>query len=156
MKWVFRILGSLVLLFILLNVYQRFQKTSADKPETQVTTNPDKRKADPSQTEVAPGPAEHEGREALNRNATSVRYSKHARCRMGCRDISEAEVMAILHDGRINYQKSDMRGSPDPKYAIEGNTRDGQEVRIVFANSPRGIVVVTVIDLGKEWTCDCK
>ena len=40
---------------------------------------------------------------------------------------------------------------PDPKYALEGNTHDGQHVRIIFANSPRGPVVVTVIDLEKEW-----
>jgi hypothetical protein len=49
-----------------------------------------------------------------------------------------------------------MRGQPDPKYALEGLTKDGQEVRIIFANSPRGIVVVTVIDLENEWKCNCK
>jgi hypothetical protein len=75
---------------------------------------------------------------------------------MDCRQISESEVMTILKDGVINYQKSDMRGQPDPKYALEGTTSDGQFVRIVFANSPRGIVVVTVIDLEKEWKCNCK
>jgi hypothetical protein len=75
---------------------------------------------------------------------------------MGCRDISESEVLEILRKGRINYSKSDMRGQPDPKYALEGSTQDGQEVRIIFANSPRGIVVVTVIDLENEWKCNCK
>jgi hypothetical protein len=66
------------------------------------------------------------------------------------------EVLDILKNGTINYQKSDLRGSPDPKYAVEGNTADGQRVRMVFAQSPRGVVVVTVIDLEKEWRCDCK
>ncbi len=75
---------------------------------------------------------------------------------MGCRHITEDEVVDILRNGTINYGKSDMRGSPDPKYAIEGDTKDGQEVRIIFANSPRGIVVVTVIDLENEWKCNCK
>ena len=101
-------------------------------------------------------PAENDGRETLNRSASNLIYSKHARCRMGCRHISEDEVVDILQNGKINYQKSDMRGSPDPKYALEGKTRDGQEVRIVYAQSPRGVVVVTVIDLDKEWSCDCK
>jgi hypothetical protein len=155
MKWVFRILGSMVLLFIVLNLVQRFQDGRVVKPGTGETTTPDGRKETRGREEKT-GPAERNNRDALNRNATSVSYSKHAKCRMGCRDISDAEVMDILKNGRINYQKSDMRGSPDPKYAIEGNTRDGQEVRIVFANSPRGIVVVTVIDLGREWKCDCK
>ncbi|HSF45215.1 MAG TPA: DUF4258 domain-containing protein [Chitinophagaceae bacterium] len=101
-------------------------------------------------------PASKDDRGGLNRNARSLIYSKHARCRMDCRQISENEVMAVLKDGEINYQKSDMRGQPDPKYALEGSTPDGQRVRIVFANSPRGIVVVTVIDLDKEWKCNCK
>jgi hypothetical protein len=101
-------------------------------------------------------PAATDGREGINRQARSLIYSKHARCRMGCRHITEEEVKEILRDGRINYSKSDMRGSPDPKYAIEGDTKDGQEVRIIFANSPRGIVVVTVIDLENEWKCNCK
>lgn len=107
-------------------------------------------------SETDPKGPESDRREGLNREARSLIYSKHARCRMGCRQISEDEVMDILRNGRINDAKSDMRGSPDPKYAIEGPTADGQDVRIVFANSPRGIVVVTVIDLGKEWTCNCK
>jgi hypothetical protein len=29
-------------------------------------------------------------------------------------------------------------------------------VRIVFAPAKRGMVVITVIDLGTEWSCDCK
>ncbi len=101
-------------------------------------------------------PAASGDREGLNRKAASVIYSKHARCRMSCRHISEEEVLDILHTGKINYGKSDMRGSPDPKYALEGGTKDGQEVRIIFASSPRGIVVVTVIDIDKEWKCNCK
>ncbi|HLO81700.1 MAG TPA: DUF4258 domain-containing protein [Chitinophagaceae bacterium] len=102
------------------------------------------------------GPEEVDRRGGLNRNAVSLIYSRHARCRMGCRHISENEVLEILRKGKINYNKSDMRGQPDPKYALEGSTNDGQEVRIIFANSPRGIVVVTVIDLENEWKCNCK
>jgi Domain of unknown function (DUF4258) len=101
-------------------------------------------------------PAAVDRRGGLNRNATTLIYSKHARCRMDCRHISETEVVDVLRKGHINYSKSDMRGQPDPKYAIEGVTEEGQEVRIVFANSPRGIVVVTVIDLENEWKCNCK
>lgn len=104
----------------------------------------------------AVGPEAIDERGGLNRNARSLIYSKHARCRMDCRRISEAEVMEILKEGRINYQKSDMRAQPDAKYAVEGLTQDGQQVRIIFANSARGIVVVTVIDLEKEWKCNCK
>ena len=83
-------------------------------------------------------------------------YTKHARCRMDCRKIDEAEVREILERGRINNAKSEPAGRPDPKYAMEGKTRDNQEVRIVFAPTKKGVVVVTVIDLGTDWTCNCR
>lgn len=96
------------------------------------------------------------GSDVINRHPDRLIYTKHARCRMNCRHIDEAEVQEILAEGRINYRKSEPAGRPDPKYALEGTTRDGQPVRIIFAPSKRGMVVITVIDLGTEWSCDCK
>lgn len=96
------------------------------------------------------------GNGVIDRHPGHLIYTKHARCRMGCRHIDEAEVREILEKGRINYRKSEPAGRPDPKYALEGTTHDGQEVRIIFAPGKRGMVVITVIDLGTEWSCDCK
>lgn len=83
-------------------------------------------------------------------------YTKHARCRMDCRKIDEAEVREILEKGRINNAKSEPAGRPDPKYALEGKTRDRQDVRIVFAPTKKGVVVITVIDLDTDWNCNCR
>ena len=91
----------------------------------------------------------------FDRNTAPIIYTKHARCRMDCRRIDESEVKEILQKGTINYTKSDPNDKPDPKYALEGITHDGQEVRIVFAPSKKGMVVITVIDLKEEWQCDC-
>ena len=115
-------------------------------------------------TAPAPGasaPAEEanprtESADGIDRNSTRLIYTKHARCRMGCRNIDESEVLEILKEGRINYRKSEPAARADPKYAFEGTTHDGQNVRIIFAPASRGIVVITVIDLGNEWQCDCK
>jgi hypothetical protein len=87
---------------------------------------------------------------------SKIIYTKHARCRMACRHIDETEVQEILIKGRINHEKSDPASRPDSKYALEGITDDGQEVRIVFAAAANGMVVITVIDLQKEWSCNCK
>ena len=94
--------------------------------------------------------------EAINRHPGKLIYTKHARCRMNCRHIDEAEVAEILAEGRINYRKSEPAGRPDPKYALEGTTSDGQQVRIIFAPAKRGMVVITVIDLDTDWSCNCK
>ncbi|KXK47042.1 MAG: hypothetical protein FNNCIFGK_02344 [Bacteroidia bacterium] len=85
----------------------------------------------------------------------TLEYTQHARCRMQCRNISEAEVNEILRNGTINYKKSNLNDKPCPTYAIEGNTNDGQKVRIVFAACKSTTRVVTTIDLGVEHECDC-
>ncbi|AXY73976.1 DUF4258 domain-containing protein [Paraflavitalea soli] len=92
----------------------------------------------------------------FDRRVGKLIYTKHARCRMGCRHIDESEVKEILEQGVINERKSEPAGRPDPKYALEGRTHDGQQVRIVFAPTSRGMLVITVIDLDTDWTCDCK
>lgn len=97
-----------------------------------------------------------ENDDVIDRHPGQLIYTKHARCRMDCRHIDESEVQEILQKGRINYRKSEPAGRPDPKYALEGTTHDGQSVRIVFAPAKRGMVVITVIDLDTEWTCNCK
>ena len=92
--------------------------------------------------------------EPFARDTAILVYSKHAKCRMGCRQIDEEEVEDILLNGKINYQKieEDEQGIT---YPLEGLTKDKQYVRIVYAPKPDAIVVVTVIDLEKEWICNC-
>ena len=94
--------------------------------------------------------------EGFNRRVAHISYSKHARCRMACRHIDETEVKEILENGTVNYEKveNDGRGNT---YPLEGVTHDRQHVRIVFAPKDNGeVVVVTCIDLDKDWSCDCK
>lgn len=96
------------------------------------------------------------GGDEFDRSDTRLILTKHAKCRMDCRHIDQQEITEILKTGKINYSKSEPDGKPDPKYALEGPTRDGQQVRIVFAPSSKGMVVITVIDLNQEWQCNCK
>ena len=87
-------------------------------------------------------------------------YTKHARCRMDCRDISESEVEYVLANGVINEAKSreesDEAEGHCPTSALEGNTSDGQHVRIVFGACDKITKVITAIDLGVEHSCDCR
>jgi len=96
------------------------------------------------------------GADSFDRTAGPLIFTRHAKCRMICRQIDQSEVEDILKNGKINMSKSEPNDKPDPKYALEGSTKDGQQVRIIFAMSKRGVVVITVIDLNKEWACDCK
>ena len=104
---------------------------------------------------VLPADKKREEVEGFDRNTSHLIFSKHAKCRMDCRKIDESEIKEILKTGTINYKKiqNDKRGKT---YPVEGYTHDKQHVRIVFAPKDDGLVVVTVIDLDTEWSCDCK
>lgn len=91
----------------------------------------------------------------FDRRVSYLEYTAHAKCRMQCRRISQAEVEEIMRDGKINYKKSDVKDRPCPTYALEGITRDQQRVRIVFAQCDFKTKVVTCIDLDTDWACDC-
>jgi hypothetical protein len=84
-----------------------------------------------------------------------LRYTRHGRCRMGCRHISQAEVRALLDDGRVAPERTRHDGEC-ASYAVEGRTDDGQDVRIVYADCARETRVVTTIDLGRDWPCSCR
>jgi len=85
-------------------------------------------------------------------------FTKHARCRMRCRHISQEEVKEIVQRADVNYKKSELDAPEGPKYALEGVTSgDKQHVRIIVAPKKRHLTIVTVIDLENEWECpSCK
>jgi hypothetical protein len=91
----------------------------------------------------------------FDRRVSYLEYSNHAKCRMQCRKISQAEVEALMQEGKINYNKSDLQNPRCPRYAVEGVTADNQRTRIIFAQCNKKTTVVTVIDLDTEWSCDC-
>lgn len=85
-------------------------------------------------------------------------FTKHARCRMKCRQITQKEVKEIVQKANVNYGKSELDGEEGPKYAMEGYTfKEDQHVRIIVAPKQKHLSIVTVIDLDRDWECpSCK
>lgn len=133
-----------ILLAIVLFFVKRYKADSSPAPEPKAKTG-DRR---------SPSSAVNRDR-GFDRRVSYLQYSKHAKCRMNCRHITQQEVKEIMQDGKINYSKSDLQNSRCPRYAVEGVTSDDQDVRIIFAQCNESTTVVTVIDVGKEWSCDC-
>lgn len=145
LPYILLVAAALLLFFVKKNQRgETSQKPKTEQTEDRITV-PAVLPADEKQDEV----------EGFNRNAENLIFSKHAKCRMDCRKIDESEIREILKSGQINYKKiqNDKRGKT---YPVEGYTHDKQHVRIVFAPKDDGLVVVTVIDLDTEWSCDCK
>ncbi|HEV8079972.1 MAG TPA: DUF4258 domain-containing protein [Chitinophagaceae bacterium] len=91
----------------------------------------------------------------LDRTNNNLILTQHAKCRMECRDITKEEIKEILHLGGINYMKSNLNDKRGATYALEGYSHDHQHLRIIFAPKNDEMVVVTCIDLDKEYECNC-
>lgn len=129
-----------VVLFVVKQCQQTDEKSTTDNKKTTTTT-------DPASTENR--------NRGFDRRTSFIEYTAHAKCRMQCRKITQAEVEQIMRDGKINYNKSNVNARPCPEYALEGTTADNQRVRIVFAQCDYKTKVVTTIDLGTNWQCEC-
>ena len=95
---------------------------------------------------------------SVERFQGQLQFTEHARCRMACRGITEAEVRDVLFNGQPNLSKSDKNDKPCPSYAFEGHVPDGQHLRIIVGNCGKGqpLKVITCIDLEQEHDCDCR
>lgn len=122
------------------------------KNSTSRTANP---KTTTSENRKDPASNKTDRDKGFDRRTSYLEYSNHAKCRMQCRKISQAEVEEIMKDGKINYSKSDLQNARCPRYAVEGETGDNQRVRIVYAQCNESTTVVTVIDLDTEFECHC-
>ena len=142
-KWI-PFLFILVLAVVLFFVKQyKGADTNTNKSKNETTNNSKARGSDINRNR------------GFDRRVSYIEYSEHAKCRMQCRKISQAEVEEIMKEGKINYSKTDVDDRPCPTYALEGITHDNQRVRIIFAQCDHKTKVVTGIDLDTEWECHC-
>ena len=89
------------------------------------------------------------------RNTTHLILTKHVKCRMDCRQITIDEIKEILQKGNVNYAKSGIGTQGDSTYALEGYSLDNQHIRVIVAPKNNNLVVITCIDLNKDWPCHC-
>lgn len=92
---------------------------------------------------------------SFDRRISKLEYTKHALCRMDCRQISKNDINDIMNSGEVNYAKTDVNDKPCPTYALQGHTTDGQYLRVIFAQCDTKTKVVTCYDLEKDFECHC-
>jgi hypothetical protein len=94
-------------------------------------------------------------KEAFDRTPAKLIYTKHALCRMGCRQIDKDEINEILKKGIINFNKSNQRDRPCPTFALQGRTSSGESLRVIVAQCATETKVITCYNLEEEFACDC-
>lgn len=101
-------------------------------------------------------PAQDQQVKDVYRDTAHLVYTKHAKCRMDCRDINEREIKEIIESGKLNKAKSGYDAAhQDETYALEGYSYQDQHIRVVVAPKNNELVIITVIDLDKDWACSC-
>ena len=98
---------------------------------------------------------EPQRKEAFDRDPAQLVYTKHALCRMDCRKISKEDINEIMERGVINLNRSNRRDKPCPTYALQGETKDGEKIRVVFAQCDKETRVVTCYNLQEDFECYC-
>lgn len=125
--------------------------TPTPAPTTQVTPAP---KPAPSPSNSLHKPA----LKPLSFKGKPVILTKHAKCRMECREIEQTEIQEVIDANNINKKKSEPNPTDPsrcPSWAYEGDTHDGQRVRVIVAECDTEAKIVTVIDLKTDFECTC-
>lgn len=143
----------LILMAVLTVFINKCNNVSDSGYKTEKRRSTNERRAERRSTAESERQAGRSG--GLDRTSTKLYFTKHAKCRMQCRQISQQEVKDILAHGEINYNKTNLDDPRGPTYALEGYTNDRQHVRIIFAPKQDHLTVVTVIDLEVEHMCNC-
>ena len=94
-------------------------------------------------------------KEAFDRTPSHLTYTKHALCRMDCRMISKQDIKEIMKKGIINFNRSNRRDRPCPTFALQGETSDGEKLRVIFAECVDETKVVTCYNLKEDFDCQC-
>lgn len=94
-------------------------------------------------------------KEIFDRHPAHLYYTKHALCRMDCRHISKEDVDEIVQRGIINLNKTNRYDRPCPTFALQGETDEGESIRVIFAQCSDETKVITCYNLKKDFECDC-
>lgn len=93
--------------------------------------------------------------EVFDRTPVHLVYTRHAQCRMDCRQIDSTEVSEIIRKGIINLNKSNRGATPCPTFALQGRTSSGESIRVILAQCEDETKVITCYNLEREFACDC-
>lgn len=90
-----------------------------------------------------------------------LQITEHGDCVIKCKELSADSIKNVLKTGKVNYDKSNVRGEPLPMYAIEGFI-NGKPVRLIIEDNDTISQLVTVFDFSQDTdevipsNCDCE
>jgi len=88
-------------------------------------------------------------------NACEITYSDKAICLMNCSNISKQAIGEILAEGEVIFSKSEVHAEPCPSYLLEGETKGGRFLGVVFTKCDSVAEVTSSFVLDEERNCEC-
>jgi hypothetical protein len=80
-----------------------------------------------------------------------------AECYMNCQGLKPEELKMLIHHGEVNFSKSEVHAKPYPKYAIEGKTLSGKQMRLFCEAFPAETHLLSLVNFGiTQDTCHCQ
>ena len=89
-------------------------------------------------------------------NQFQITYAEKAVCFMKCRNISKDGIQEVLANGGVIFSESEPRAEPCPSYVIEGETKAGRALKIVFVKCDSTDQVLSAVDLNESYDCLCE
>ena len=74
---------------------------------------------------------------------------------MDCRHISKEDIAEIMDKGIINFNKSNKADRPCPTFALQGETNEGEKIRVIFAQCSDETKIITCYNLQEDFECHC-
>src|SRR5687768_3035325 len=74
-------------------------------------------------------------RELFDRDPAALTFTRHAKCRMACRQISAKEIGEVMEKGVIMLNRSNRNDRPCPTYALQARTSDNQYIRVILPSA---------------------
>src|SRR3569833_660851 len=93
--------------------------------------------------------------EAFDRHPSTIFYTPQALCRMNCLHITKENIEEIMQKGIINFSQSDRSTRPCPVLDLQGQTSDGQKLKVIFSQCKSKTSVITCYDLQYDVECNC-
>jgi len=91
----------------------------------------------------------------LNRNPSRIEYTKFALCRMDCHHINANSIMAIVRNGEVNRDKSDLYKKPCPIFTVNSVTKQKMSIIIIIQQCGNVAKVLDCYDANGTVACNC-
>jgi len=94
-------------------------------------------------------------KEVFDREPPQLIYTNYALCQTDCGRIGKEDVEEIMKKGIINFNRSNRRANPCPRFTLQGRTVSSKSMLLIFEQCPKETKLLACYRPGKTVPCEC-